>query len=710
MRHLLLICIGLFSLVSLSKAQLICGLGDNQHQGCEHGLQALPEDKFTFIPPPAYFDPLEINRASNITVNYNGFPANAEVAFEYAVAIWESTLTSSVPIVIDANWASLAGGTLGFAGANGFYINFPGNTASNTFFPQALANKLRGSDNGVGDEDISCTFNSNFNWYFGTDGNTPGGQYDFVTVVLHELGHGLGFLGSGNVSSGNGFIGFGGNPFIYDTFVENNGGTAITAFTDGSTALANQLEGNNLYWNGALGIANNSGTRPRIYAPGTWNGGSSYSHLNESTYPAGNVNSLMTPFLGSAEANHDPGPIVEGMFEDMGWSLEECLITNITADNVGSCNPATNNYTVDLLVEYSSTPAFGLLNVNGATFNITGSPQTITLVNQPSDGNGVDVTAFFTALPDCLVSETDLYTAPELCCTDLRIESVDVNLKQITIKNYGICAQQIGNYRLCSEFQYTTISALNIISGTANVTAGSSTVLEWTAWTPTAAGADLGLYLPSGGFNSPDAMVDFTQWGTAGNGRESVAVAKGIWGTGDFATGVSPYNYIGNGGTDIGVIFWEGSIPPCSITQIAAGLQGACNSGTGNYTQTIVVFYDNQPSTGTLDLNGTSYAITGSPQLIEMTLPADGLPVTVSAAFSDDAGCTLTENNLFTAPADCFCPTDLNFDGTTNVQDVLALLADFGCTSNCSADITGDGSVSGEDLLVLLAAFGNPCP
>ena len=29
-------------------------------------------------------------------------------------------------------------------------------------------------------------------------------------------------------------------------------------------------------------------------------------------------------------------------------------------------------------------------------------------------------------------------------------------------------------------------------------------------------------------------MHDFVQWGSAGNGRESVAVGKGIWTAGDF--------------------------------------------------------------------------------------------------------------------------------------------------------------------------------
>ena len=145
-----------------------------------------------------------------------------------------------------------------------------------------------------------------FQRYFGTDGNTPSGQYDFVTVVLHELGHGLGFLGSANMTGATGFLGLSGYPIVYDLFVEQLNGTDLTSLTSGTTTLGSALTSNNLYWNGPEGMAENGGIRPRIYAPTSWAGGSSYSHLNEGTYPAGNVNSLMTPFIGSAEANHNP--------------------------------------------------------------------------------------------------------------------------------------------------------------------------------------------------------------------------------------------------------------------------------------------------------------------------------------------------------------------------------------------------------------------
>ena len=68
--------------------------------------------------------------------------------------------------------------------------------------------------------------------------------------------------------------------------------------------------------------ASNGGVSPELYAPGTWNPGSSYSHLDETVYGEGDPDSLMTAFLASGEAIHDPGQITLGMFADMGWMVD----------------------------------------------------------------------------------------------------------------------------------------------------------------------------------------------------------------------------------------------------------------------------------------------------------------------------------------------------------------------------------------------------
>jgi hypothetical protein len=255
-----------------------------------------------------------------MTVTYTGFTPQAQAAFQYAVNIWASQISSTVPIHIDAEFAPLGSNVLGSAGP-WLVRGIPG-LAANTWYPVGLANKLTGVDHLPENSDIDASFSSTFSWYYGTDGQAPPGTYDFVSVVLHELGHGLGFVGSMSYSGGIGTRGFQGSPIIFDYFTENGAGQSLlTAFASPSAALGSQLTSNNLFFDGPRTRLANGGNPARIYAPATWSDGSSYSHLNEQTYPAGNPNSLMTPQIASSEAIHDPGPICRGMLEDTGWTV-----------------------------------------------------------------------------------------------------------------------------------------------------------------------------------------------------------------------------------------------------------------------------------------------------------------------------------------------------------------------------------------------------
>ena len=53
-------------------------------------------------------------------------------------------------------------------------------------------------------------------------------------------------------------------------------------------------------------------------------------------------------------------------------------------------------------------------------------------------------------------------------------------------------------------------------------------------------------------------------------------------------------------------------------------------------------------------------------------------------------------------------PTDINDDGTVDVNDLLALLAAWGpCDGSCPEDVNSDGTVNVNDLLALLADFSD---
>ena len=91
-----------------------------------------------------------------------------------------------------------------------------------------------------------------------------------------------------------------------------------------------------------------------------------------------------------------------------------CAITNLSA-TPGACDPATNTYSVNITVIYSGAPGSGTLDVNGQSFVITASPQTITLNGLIANGNSVDVNANFSSDPACSLVSNSLYTAPNGC-------------------------------------------------------------------------------------------------------------------------------------------------------------------------------------------------------------------------------------------------------------------------------------------------------
>jgi hypothetical protein len=292
-------------------------------------------------------------QTSTITINYlpagagrfgdicTTWPAAAQAAFSYAAGIWQGKLNSSVPITIEACWATnLPPGALGHGGYLNSFRNFTNAPQLNTEYPVALANSLAGRDLDTATPDIYIGFNNAFSWFFGTDENTPPAafEYDLVSVALHEICHGLGFIGAMEVTGTSG--GWGDFPLIYDRFTQNGSGQTLlntTLFPNPSAALAAQLTGGNLFFNGTNANAANAGSPAGIYAPPTWSDGSSYSHLGEDFN--GTDNALMTFSLSNGESLHDPGPVTLGILKDLGWLVSPSLHTlSVTISGNGSVN------------------------------------------------------------------------------------------------------------------------------------------------------------------------------------------------------------------------------------------------------------------------------------------------------------------------------------------------------------------------------------
>jgi len=278
-------------------------------------------------PPEEFLNRLKGGKKScNIKILYVNTPDSVKPAIEFATNVWEYLLSSSIPIYLKVSWQPLGSTTLGNCGASNYYVNFEGAPMKDTYYPVAVVEKILGKElTGSGNPDMVAKFNSNISWYLGTDGNTPSTKYDLVSTVMHEIGHGLGFVGffQANTTQKTASYGYGNNlPSAYDRYLESYNQQRLTDpafFTNPSNDLYKAVVSNQLYSGSPVAYVWGLENRPRLYAPVTFNAGSSIYHLNDANYPYGDINALMTSSAGKGEAIHTPGPLTSGILADLGW-------------------------------------------------------------------------------------------------------------------------------------------------------------------------------------------------------------------------------------------------------------------------------------------------------------------------------------------------------------------------------------------------------
>lgn len=261
------------------------------------------------------------------------------IAFQYAANLVGRCINSAITIDVDAAMNSLlctpTSAVLGSASATFIHRDWNiGNPPPDigTWYPQALASAIAGIDLQPGTAELVAQFNSNLNgnpgclggvgWYYGLDGNV-GGNIDFVSVVQHEIAHGLGFQTFVNLTIGVKFQGFN------DAYMHNleQHGAAPSAWTvmSNSARIASAKGDPNLHWTGSStntaaaailtgGIG--TGGHVRQHGPATLSLGSSVSHFSTALTP----NEMMEPFYTAPIHDLRLG---FKLFEDVGWTLQD---------------------------------------------------------------------------------------------------------------------------------------------------------------------------------------------------------------------------------------------------------------------------------------------------------------------------------------------------------------------------------------------------
>lgn len=136
----------------------------------------------------------------------------------------------------------------------------------------------------------------------------------------------------------------------------------------------------------------------------------------------------------------------------------------------------------------------------------------------------------------------------------LRVKNVDVVKGEVEIKNVAGFAFDYNNFQFVINNVVFNMSNLTIASG--NLNAGLDEIIIITGLVFPTAGS-VSIWYPNSLSQGANVnLVDFMQYGSAGNPYEASADSAGLWTIGDFVAGNPPYIHTG-GPTDEGVSFWQ---------------------------------------------------------------------------------------------------------------------------------------------------------
>ncbi len=292
--------------------------------------------------------------------------------FMAAAAYWGNRLVSTVPITVSAKMVALtctaSSALLGSAGPTDFFSDFTLAPRTATWYPSALANTLHLSDLDVPTPEINAQFSTNLDnnpaclggihWDYSIGGTPPANTLPFYQTVLHELGHGLGFITIVDLNTGALALG---QDDIFEVFLEDHStGKTWGQMTDAQRAVSAKDTGD-LHWTGPSVVAaspvlfagRHSSGHVRMYAPNPLQGGSSVAHWDTALAP----DEILEP-----NATFRPSDVLTThLLNDIGWSLQP------TACLEGVTTACLQVGRFEVKVDWQSTTASGAGNVMGFT-------------------------------------------------------------------------------------------------------------------------------------------------------------------------------------------------------------------------------------------------------------------------------------------------------------------------------------------------------
>lgn len=213
----------------------------------------------------------------------NEAAAQADFAFvgSYLSSVIKSSVESPITMTFTISGSNQpSSNTLGSAGSS-----FWGN--DNLFNKTATQLLAQTGSNPAGAGSPVGVANFNFGQSWGFNGIVSGSEYDFRYVLLHEMTHAMGFIGSidstGETQFGSGFYGwmdqyfYGYNGSSYEPLVQTSGSNLV-AMTGAAAAVVDNT--NPVQFRGPNVMAYLGNNPQAMYTPSTFEDGSSLYHVD----------------------------------------------------------------------------------------------------------------------------------------------------------------------------------------------------------------------------------------------------------------------------------------------------------------------------------------------------------------------------------------------------------------------------------------------
>ena len=254
--------------------------------------------------------------AYDLVPNYDAsFPAALKPAIERAAVLWESWVTNSQSG--GANTLEIQFSYSTATDLAGSYSSWYGHTGGLALTPAQYMIQT-GSDSLNTDGVI--IFGSTQSWYTGTDGKPGSGQFDTVSIALHEIGHLMGMVDSYGYQSNRRWgirEGVHGSYDLtrWDTYLRDQNGNAPAA----RPAAESFDEMGVPRYVGPAGQAANAGNPIGVCGliGGQFSNGSTLAHVQE----PGRDDALMYYAIAPGAVRQGLYDFEAGIFTDLGWTF-----------------------------------------------------------------------------------------------------------------------------------------------------------------------------------------------------------------------------------------------------------------------------------------------------------------------------------------------------------------------------------------------------